>query len=305
MKTLKITLFSLLISISAKAQDTLSILFAGDIMGHDTQINAAKRGDTYEYDTTFSFLKPLFESHDINIGNLELTLGITPYKGYPQFSSPPELAVSLKKAGFDILVTSNNHTCDRGKKGIENTLLILDTLDLVHTGSFRNHEEKDKYYPLVYRKKGFKLGVLNYTYGTNGLEAAPEDQDGGTGAEWGCYGTNITGADSTTDGAQNTADILAAGCESGNPPAPGGNPVAANLVDAYSLNGYDDWYLPSKDELNSLYSQKAIVGGFASYFYWSSSEFGDNHAEGAYFPGGGQIFTLKHLEYFVRAVRAF
>lgn len=170
-KTIQLLLFTLFIGLNTTAQDTLSILFAGDIMGHDTQINAAKRGNTYEYDTTFAFLKPLFDQHDINIGNLELTLGIKPYKGYPQFSSPAELAVALKNAGFDILVTSNNHTCDRGKDGIVNTLQILDTLDLVHTGSFRNQEEKGKYYPLVYRKKGFKLGLLNYTYGTNGLEA--------------------------------------------------------------------------------------------------------------------------------------
>lgn len=153
------------------SQDTLTMLFAGDIMGHDTQINAAKRDSGYEYDTTFSYLQPLFASHDLTIGNLELTLGIKPYKGYPQFSSPVALAEALKNAGFDILVTSNNHTCDRGKDGIVNTLLVLDTLDIIHTGSFRNQAEKDKYYPLVVRAKGYKLGFLNYTYGTNGLPA--------------------------------------------------------------------------------------------------------------------------------------
>ena len=104
--------------------------------------------------------------------------------------------------------------------------------------------------------------VFHLDNDTAGLEAAPVDQDDGTGAEWGCYYTNIWGADGTSvgTGAQNTLDMLAAACL----PSFDGNDLAADLVAAYSLNGFDDWSLPSITELNLLFAQKDVVGGFAS-----------------------------------------
>lgn len=148
-------------------------------------------------------------------------------------------------------------------------------------------------------------GIVFQTDGTNGLEAAPEDQNNGTGAEWGCYDTDITGADSLSNGAQNNADILAAACESGNPPAPGGNPVAANLANTYSLNDYNDWYLPAKDELNTLYAQKDIVGGLGCQTYWSSSESGAYSAWYQLFLNGYQNNAAKQSTFCVRNIRAF
>lgn len=155
--------------------------------------------------------------------------------------------------------------------------------------------------PFIIGDIGPAGGIVFQTDGTNGLEAAPNDQDDGTGAEWGCYGIAITGADSTTDGAQNTADMLAAACS----PGTGGNPLAVDLVAAYSLNGYDDWYLPAKDELNTLYAQEDTVGGFASQGYWSSSEGSQNNAWNQYFGIGIQSNEYKVYQFRVRAVRAF
>ncbi len=157
------------------AQDSLSILFAGDIMGHDSQINSAYNASTkqYNYDENFKYLLPYFENTDLVIGNLEVTLGNTPYKGYPSFSSPMALATSLKKAGLDVLVTANNHSCDRRKKGIYSTIDILDSLKIQHTGTFKNQAEKDNHYPLLLSKNGFKIALLNYTYGTNGIPVDP------------------------------------------------------------------------------------------------------------------------------------
>ena len=166
--------FLMLISLgSVKAQDTtqLSLIFAGDIMQHDAQIAEGYDPVTKKYDYTscFSDIKPLLESADLAIGNLELNLAGPPYKGYPQFSSPDALAKAVKYAGFDVLVNSNNHSVDRGRKGVERTIKILDSMQLIHTGTFRDSTVRSRTYPLIIEKNGFRLSLLNYTYGTNGI----------------------------------------------------------------------------------------------------------------------------------------
>ena len=150
----------------------LTLLFAGDIMGHDAQIESAfdSVANSYYYDGVFHHVKPIIEKADIAIANLEVTLAGPPYKGYPQFSSPDELALASKNAGFDVLLTANNHCLDRGKKGLERTLDVLDTLGIAFTGTFRNATERQDKYPLFLEKNGMRLAILNYTYGTNGLQ---------------------------------------------------------------------------------------------------------------------------------------
>jgi uncharacterized repeat protein (TIGR02543 family) len=131
------------------------------------------------------------------------------------------------------------------------------------------------------------------------LEAAPSDQSTG-GAEWGCYETSIPGADGTAvgTGKQNTIDI-----ENGCPTAG----IAARLCTSYDGGGYDDWFLPSRDELNLMYENLKVagVGGFAGDRYWSSSEVNATHARDQDFSNGGQHSNYKSLTLRVRAVRAF
>ena len=131
---------------------------------------------------------------------------------------------------------------------------------------------------------------------THGLIAAASDQS--TGAEWGCYGTTISGADGTAlgTGNQNTIDIMA-GCSTAG--------IAARLCGDLILNGYIDWYLPSKDELNKLYVNRVAVGGFTGDNYWTSSELDNGYSRNQYFANGNQPFNLKSLTFRVRAVRAF
>jgi poly-gamma-glutamate capsule biosynthesis protein CapA/YwtB (metallophosphatase superfamily) len=150
---------------------SITLLFAGDIMGHGPQINAAFDSNTgkYNYDNTFAFVRPYIQQADLAIANLEVTLAGPPYSGYPQFSSPDTLAYALKNAGFDVLITANNHAADRGGEGIERTLDQLDLTPIMHTGTFRNQAERDSLYPLLIVDKGFRIALLNYTYGTNGI----------------------------------------------------------------------------------------------------------------------------------------
>lgn len=141
-------------------------------------------------------------------------------------------------------------------------------------------------------------GIVFYVTdgGLHGLEAAPVNQGA---APWGCGGVNLAGADGTAvgTGAQNTADILA-GCGEPN--------IAARLTDAYTLNGFDDWFLPSKDEQNELCLNRVVLGGFIYPAYWSSSEFNDGNAWlqdfGNCLQGSGD---KNYVIFGVRAVRAF
>lgn len=173
MRVLVLVILPFVIAFGVSAQDTtrLSLVFLGDIMQHDSQIIDAYDQKTggYNYKPCFQYIKPYIEAADVAIGNLEVTLAGRPYKGYPQFSAPDELLVALKDLGLDVIVTANNHSVDRGKGGVERTIALLDSFNILHTGTYKTPAEKDRLHPLILERQGFRLAVLNYTYGTNGL----------------------------------------------------------------------------------------------------------------------------------------
>ena len=141
-------------------------------MGHGPQIESAaiEPNKLYDYSPCFRFLKPLLEQSDLAIGNLELTLpGKPPYTGYPTFKSPDELPLALRAAGFDLLVTANNHSNDGGLIGVQNTIKTLEKNGFYQTGTFIDSSHRAALYPLIVYKGNFKLAFLNYTYGTNGI----------------------------------------------------------------------------------------------------------------------------------------
>ena len=158
-------------TVSAVADSTtITLVFAGDVMGHEPQFKAALQADnTYEYRDNYRFVKSYVSAADVAIANLEVTLAGAPYSGYPMFSSPDAVPMALKDAGFDVLQTANNHSCDKGIKGVKRTLDVLDSLGLEHFGSYRTAQEHDERHPFIKDVKGIKIALLNYTYGTNGM----------------------------------------------------------------------------------------------------------------------------------------
>jgi hypothetical protein len=154
-------------------------------------------------------------------------------------------------------------------------------------------------------------GVVFWVDGLGGgLVCAKEDQS--AGIQW--YNganvtTNATGTVVRTGQANTTSIIAVQGATQTN--------YAAGLVKAYNGSGYTDWYLPSKDELNQMYLNKATINttaianggsGFANTFptyYWSSTEYGSNYARGCDFLYGSRDLNVKSNIYRVRAVRAF
>ena len=157
-------------SVTLFAQERITLLFVGDLMQHDAQIKAAKTTTGYDYTDCFKHVKEEISRADIAVANLEVTLGGKPYRGYPSFSAPDEFLYAVKDAGFDVLLTGNNHCLDRGSRGLERTILMLDSLDFAYAGTYVNEEERRERYPLLVEKNGFRIVFLNYTYGTNGLE---------------------------------------------------------------------------------------------------------------------------------------
>lgn len=163
-------LFIALFKLCAQEDKKVSLLFVGDAMQHKSQLDGAKIVGGYDYSSYFKFIKDSIERADIAVVNFETTLPGKGYTGYPCFGSPDALAYELKDAGFDVFLTANNHCLDKRKKGLERTILMLDSMQVRHTGTFVNQQKKDLQYPMMIIKNGIRIAMLNYTYGTNGIE---------------------------------------------------------------------------------------------------------------------------------------
>jgi hypothetical protein len=150
-------------------------------------------------------------------------------------------------------------------------------------------------------------GIVFYVdeTGQHGLVAAMEDLGQ---FEWGCDGAEFSGANGQAIGTgyQNTIDILNQGCSTYN----GGITAAQAALDA-EINGYSDWYLPSRDELYEMYNtigSQGNTGGFETSTYpnyWSSSEYSNYSAWGVYFGNGDPDVYNKDMSIRVRAIRSF
>jgi poly-gamma-glutamate synthesis protein (capsule biosynthesis protein) len=154
----------------------VSFIFAGDVMGHMPLVRAMQmqthQSDSQRFDfkPCYQYIKEVVSKANIASYNLETVLAGEPYKGFPVFSSPAELALDpIRGGGFNFVVTANNHACDKGKKGIYRTLEVLENAQILHTGTFRNQAERDSLYPIMLYHNKIKIAMLNYTYGTNGI----------------------------------------------------------------------------------------------------------------------------------------
>ena len=146
-------------------------------------------------------------------------------------------------------------------------------------------------------------GIVFYVDGSgnHGLIAASSDQGS---FEWGCQGTLINSTASTFGAGQSNTNAIIGLCTTTTNAAS----ICSNLVS----NGYSDWYLPSKNELEVMYINRSIIGGFSTYYYWSSTEFNGNVAPGPgtyayqkYFLNGSSNYDYKMNSFKVRAIRSF
>ncbi|MBC7695983.1 MAG: CapA family protein [Burkholderiales bacterium] len=153
----------------ADSVSTITINLVGDLMCHLPQTNNAKLSNgEYDFNPSFEYIKPYLQDADLTIGNLETTFAgtVQPYAGYPAFNSPDAYCTALKNTGFDFLVTANNHSMDTREAGLLRTIEIIKQHGLGYAGTYLNQRDHDSI--RILNIKGVKLGILNYTYGTNG-----------------------------------------------------------------------------------------------------------------------------------------
>ena len=171
------------------------------------------------------------------------------------------------------------------------------------TGTYYGNQVSFTTLPMFTLGQSYQGGVIFYLddTGHSGLIAATSDQNSGAPCTWGCLGLTMGTHTSIGTGQANTTAIIN-GC-----PIPD---IAARICDQYSITvdgvTYDDWYLPSKNELNQMYFTGNLIGGFGTKTYWSSSEIYAVGVWGQYFGNGNMLNIPKDATtYYVRAIRSY
>ena len=164
---------------SPEPYTTIILGSTGDIMCHLMQLKDAQHAadgdyeytldgdESYAFDHWFKFISPSLEYADLMIGNLETTIASdnSLLTGYPFFATPKDLLPSLQAAGFDVLVSGNNHILDKEQLGLISTVNALDEYGIYHTGAWASAESKNV--PLVIDVKGVKIGIISATCSLN------------------------------------------------------------------------------------------------------------------------------------------
>lgn len=156
-----------------KKESTATIGVTGDILLHKNLIKSgydAATG-TYDYRDIFSFFSDYVSQMDYAVANMEGTLcgddnGYA-YAGYPHFNAPDAIMDAAKEAGFDMMLTANNHSFDTGDKGFFRTQEVIRDRGMDHIGT--RYDEESKNY-IVKEINGIRIGMICYTYNT-GLNA--------------------------------------------------------------------------------------------------------------------------------------
>lgn len=149
-------------------EGTFTLTATGDMLMHLPVINAAATGSGYDFSAVFTYIKSYVQEADYAACNLETTLAGTDngysYSGYPQFNCPDSLIDGIKGAGFDMVLTANNHSYDTRTIGLTRTPQIIAERELAYLGTQATAEEPD--YQLV-TQNGITLGLMCYTYEDN------------------------------------------------------------------------------------------------------------------------------------------
>ena len=155
----------------APEPQTVTLTLAGDLVMHEGLNTEARLPDgSYDYTRFFADVEPYISRSDYSLCCLESALTGGKIQSYPLFTSPDELAVSLRDVGFDLINTASNHALDGHQSGLIRTLDVLDSVGLDHVGTYRTQAEYDENNGILLREiNGVSFAFLDYSYGTNGI----------------------------------------------------------------------------------------------------------------------------------------
>ena len=156
---------------------TASFTVTGDLLMHKPVFQScwdSEAGD-WIFDCLFTHVTPYIQAADYAVANLETTLRgenpTYPYSGNPLFNCPDGIAPASKNAGFDMLLTGNNHCYDTRMLGIRRTLEIVEQNGLESLGTQNTKEDPDH---KVIEVNGIKVGMTAYTAETyDGMPGVP------------------------------------------------------------------------------------------------------------------------------------
>ena len=148
----------------------LSMVMVGDALIHKSIYLDAYKNGKYDFKYLFKYIKPIVKNYDLAYYNQETILGGASLglSTYPRFNSPYEVGDAFIDAGFNIVSLANNHTLDRGKTAIKNSINYWNNhSDILTHGSALSYEERNK--DRIYTKNGISYTMLSYTTYTNGI----------------------------------------------------------------------------------------------------------------------------------------
>jgi len=146
---------------------TAAIASMGDLLMHKPVFDTCRVDGGYDFSSIFQYAKDLIASYDYSLANLETTFGGDSYiyQGNPAFNCPDELADAVVDAGYDMLLTANNHAGDTMGDGILRTVELIRSKGLTALGSQLSGDEP-KY--AVVDVNGIKIGMVCYTWAYSG-----------------------------------------------------------------------------------------------------------------------------------------
>ena len=155
----------------------VSVIAAGDNLIHSSIYKDAHHDDTYNFKPMYELIKPIVSNFDIAYYNQETILGGTALglSDYPAFNSPQEVGDAMIDAGFNLVSLATNHTMDAGEKAIISSREYWNSKqNVLAIGSYSSQEEKNEIH--ILKKNNITYTMLNYTYGTNGINVPPDKQ---------------------------------------------------------------------------------------------------------------------------------
>ncbi|MCL7747954.1 CapA family protein [Halalkalibacter alkaliphilus] len=158
-------------------ETTITIGAVGDVLLHERVYVPAETEDGYDFMPMLEKVGPLLQEPDFLMANFEsipggVEIGLSTY---PSFNSPHEIVTDLQSLGVDMAIGANNHTIDRGVRAVESALDFFDEVGMDYVGVYRDTADRET--ERIVTIEDITLGVLAYTYGTNGIPIPEGHED--------------------------------------------------------------------------------------------------------------------------------